>query len=133
MWYKLLRSGCPARDAASWQARTRPQNKNVVYASRLCTGFRRNGSPRSPIIISAFVATRLLAFPLGLSVSISDGEATYSKLPLAVGIYAALLSSLLLCRRRVSFIILYCVLCAALALNVNGCYKIANHNLEELH
>ena len=44
--------------------------------------------------------------------------------------YAALIMALMLARRRAWFI-LFCIgLCIALAMNVTGCYRVVNENLQ---
>jgi hypothetical protein len=73
-----------------------------------------------------YMGLRLLcAFPSGLW-GFSKHEASSRDVALGWVFYSAVMATVLLVRKRWLFILFYAVLCAMLALNVPGCYKVVN-------
>jgi hypothetical protein len=71
----------------------------------------------------------ILAFPSGLWVFFRQGQASNVGVLMAWVSYTALITALVLARRRAWFILFFIVLCTALAVNVTGCYRVVNENL----
>lgn len=72
----------------------------------------------------------ILAFPSGLWAFFRHGQTPIVNALTAWVFYAALITGLMLARRRTWFILFYVVLCIALAANVSGCYRVVNENLQ---
>lgn len=73
-----------------------------------------------------YVGLRLLyAFPSGLW-CFSKYEASSRDVALGWATYTALMTAVMLARKRWLFILFYVALCVMLAVNVPGCYKVVN-------
>jgi len=72
----------------------------------------------------------VLLFPAGLWLSSDDGKANPARLLVGWALYLAVMVLVMMARKRWLFVLFYVVLCAMLAINVVGCYRIVNANLE---
>ena len=72
----------------------------------------------------------LAAFPDGLWAMLEAGEGPVAGAITAWIIYAVLIAAVMLARRQRWFVLFYIVLCVLLAVNVTGCYKVVNENLQ---
>jgi hypothetical protein len=121
----------PVVDAATTEAPGAPAPARGAKIAFLASSFALAMLAMLPLGGLLFVKPFLiLAFPSGLWAFFRQGHAFNASAVTAWIFYVALTTALMLARRRAWFILFYVVLCVALAMNVTGCYRIVNENLQ---